>query len=109
FTTFTDVLTGPGIVWAEGNQHSCQRKFMNPVFSFSALRGFVPLFRRTIRRVQSIKEQEFADMTSTVMNIMPWLSRTTLDAIGEAGFGYQFHAIEKGNESKLARAYRDLL
>ncbi|KIJ43581.1 hypothetical protein M422DRAFT_253163 [Sphaerobolus stellatus SS14] len=104
-----ELVTGPGLAWAEGAQHARQRKLMNPAFSFSALRVFVPLFRETVRRaVDRIKETHFTEQSSTVMNFMPWLSRTTLDAIGEAGFGYQFHAIDKGNDSELARAYYNL-
>ncbi|KIJ43585.1 hypothetical protein M422DRAFT_169637 [Sphaerobolus stellatus SS14] len=111
FRVSMELVTGPGLAWAEGAQHSRQRKLMNPAFSFSALRGFVPLFRNTARRVGRIviKEDHLTGESSAVMNIMPWLSRITLDAIGEAGFGYKFHALEKGNGSKLAREYCDLM
>ncbi|KIJ31170.1 hypothetical protein M422DRAFT_267252 [Sphaerobolus stellatus SS14] len=104
-----EMLLGRGLVWAEGSQHSRQRKIMNPAFSFAALRGFVPLFRQTAQRaVNKIKDDIFLKSESSVVNIMQWLSLTTLDAVGEAAFGYQFHAIDKGNDSYLANAYQDL-
>ncbi|KIJ26121.1 hypothetical protein M422DRAFT_272863 [Sphaerobolus stellatus SS14] len=104
-----EMLLGRGLVWAEGTQHARQRKIMNPAFSFAALRGFLPLFRQTSQRaVNKIKEGTFAGSETKVVDIVQWLSLITLDAIGEAAFGYQFHAIQKGNESELANAYQDL-
>ncbi|KIJ48702.1 hypothetical protein M422DRAFT_247562 [Sphaerobolus stellatus SS14] len=105
-----ELTTGRGVTWAEGAQHLRHRKVMNPAFSFSALRAFVPIFRTTARRaVDRIKEKHFNGENSAVMNIMPWLSHIALDAVGEAGFGYQFHVIDDAKGSKLAGAYQDLL
>lgn len=42
-----------------------------------------------------------------VLEVSRWLSRVTLDVIGEAGFGYEFGALE-GKTSKLADAFSDL-
>ncbi|KIJ23530.1 hypothetical protein M422DRAFT_275874 [Sphaerobolus stellatus SS14] len=105
-----EMLLGRGLVWAEGSQHARQRKIMNPAFSFTALRGFLPLFRQTAQRaVNKLKDDKFAGAENKVINIMPWLSLITLDAIGETAFGYQFDAVQKGNESKLAAAYENLM
>ncbi|KAF8510880.1 cytochrome P450 [Hysterangium stoloniferum] len=104
------LTTGHGIVWAEGTQHARHRKIMNPAFSFGALRIFLPLFRHTSQRMVVSLEAELSksNRTSSVFDIMPWLSRTTLDAIGVAGFDYQFGAIEQGHTNKLAQAYDNL-
>ncbi|KIJ40565.1 hypothetical protein M422DRAFT_173549, partial [Sphaerobolus stellatus SS14] len=105
-----EMLLGRGLIWAEGPQHARQRKIMNPAFSFTALRGFLPLFRQTAQRaINKIKDDKFAGAETKVIDILPWLSLITLDAIGEAAFGYQFDAVQKGNESKLAAAYVNLL
>ncbi|KIJ48680.1 hypothetical protein M422DRAFT_247541 [Sphaerobolus stellatus SS14] len=105
-----ELTAGRGVTWAEGAQHSRHRKVMNPAFSFSALRVFVPIFRTTARRaVDRIKEKHFNGENSAVMNIMPWLSHIALDVVGEAGFGYQFHVLDNAKDSKLAGAYQDLL
>ena len=47
---------------------------------------------------------------SSRIDVLPWLARATLDVIGEAGFGYTFHALEaaaerRENENELARAF----
>ncbi|KIJ48669.1 hypothetical protein M422DRAFT_247528 [Sphaerobolus stellatus SS14] len=77
-----ELITGRGVTWAEG---------------------------RRLGAVDRIKEKHFNGENSAVMNIMPWLSHIALDAVGEAGFGYQFHVIDDAKGSKLAGAYQDLL
>ncbi|CDO70484.1 hypothetical protein BN946_scf184569.g27 [Trametes cinnabarina] len=44
------------------------------------------------------------------IDVLPWLSRATLDVIGEAGFGYHFQSLDgaaehRENESELAQAF----
>ena len=77
---------------------------MRPAFSFNALRVFLPLFQRTSQRVHSLfnscsgiisliyvmqlvnkLEESMAQngSTSLVLNIPSWLTRVTLDALGE--------------------------
>ena len=77
---------------------------MRPAFSLSALRGFLPFFQYTSQRVHSSFsscsgitilicvvqlvtkwEESMAQdgSTSLVLDIPAWLSRVTLDALGE--------------------------
>ncbi|GJJ11610.1 hypothetical protein Clacol_005845 [Clathrus columnatus] len=78
------IILGPGIVSAEGTQHARHRKILNPAFSFSALREFLPLFRQKASKlVNKLKEgMDSAAVDSNVVDLVPWLSRTTLDIIG---------------------------
>ncbi|KAF8509096.1 cytochrome P450 [Gautieria morchelliformis] len=101
---------GKGIVWAEGAQHSRHRKIMNPAFSYSALRGFLPLFHHTAQRTITKLKQYVHENggSSAVVDIPSWLARTTLDAIGIAAFDYQFGAIDEGSDNKLSNAYNNL-
>ncbi|KIJ27600.1 hypothetical protein M422DRAFT_271203 [Sphaerobolus stellatus SS14] len=95
----SEMLLGRGLVWAEGSQHARQRKIMNPAFSFAALRGFLPLFRRTAQRaVSKLKDDIFTGSDSKVVNIKPWLSLTTLDAIGEG----KYHSLPSDTNSMLS-------
>lgn len=47
---------------------------------------------------------EKRDKEEATLDIMPWLSRLTLDIIGVAGFGYEFDAIHQSG-NKLAAAF----
>ncbi|KAI0292841.1 cytochrome P450 [Multifurca ochricompacta] len=66
------------------------------------------------QRTPSPSTSDPSVVTSPVVDVLTWLARATLDAIGEAGFGYSFHSLpppgtdprttsESGNE--LARAF----
>ncbi|KAF8589231.1 PAH-inducible cytochrome P450 monooxygenase PC-PAH 1 [Ramaria rubella] len=104
------LTTGKGIAWAEGQQHLRHRKIMSPAFSFGALRVFLPLFRHTAQTLVA-RFKGFATQgggTLTVLDIPPWMARTTLDAVGAAAFDYQFRAIEEGAKNELSKAYNNL-
>ncbi|KIJ37322.1 hypothetical protein M422DRAFT_781867 [Sphaerobolus stellatus SS14] len=104
-----DMLFGRGIIWAAGSEHARQRKMMASSFTFSALRGYIPLFQQIAQRaVNRIKNDTFSKTTSEVVDIMHWLPLITLDIICEAGFGYQLNATEKGEESTLAAVSHNL-
>ncbi|KAF8593285.1 cytochrome P450 [Ceratobasidium sp. AG-I] len=42
---------------------------------------------------------------SRVIDVLPWLSRATLDIIGVAGFDYHFNSLEGDDEDELAKAF----
>ncbi|KZV76320.1 cytochrome P450 [Peniophora sp. CONT] len=102
---------GTGIVWADGDQHHRQRKIMNPAFSVPQLKSFLPLFLSYAEKlVQKWKEEEITPgngAVEPVVDVYSWLSRTTLDVIGEAGFGFQFGSLSN-KQSPLSQAYEGL-
>ncbi|KAG8707550.1 hypothetical protein FRC08_000429 [Ceratobasidium sp. 394] len=42
---------------------------------------------------------------TTVIDVLPWLSRATLDIIGAAGFDYHFNSLDGEDEDELAKAF----
>ncbi|KAF8499477.1 cytochrome P450 [Hysterangium stoloniferum] len=105
------IVTGRGLSWAEGAQHVRQRKVLNPAFSFASLRGFLPIFRHTAQRVSIMSYLDISQSgeVSTVVDIVPWMSRVTLDAIGAAVFDHQFGAIDQlEGEDNLSKAYKNI-
>ncbi|KAF8578884.1 PAH-inducible cytochrome P450 monooxygenase PC-PAH 4 [Ramaria rubella] len=98
--------TGRGIVWADGEQHARHRKIMNPAFSYSALKDFLPLFFDIAQKACTPRLHEEATKSS-LFDLTHWLARTTLDVIGAAAFGYQFNLVE-GAETELYKAYHNL-
>jgi hypothetical protein len=98
---------------------------MNPAFSSSALRGFLPLFFDIAQKVcqqpfnflnffpmlQMVnvwKATHHQDKASAVVDVSSWLTRTTLDIIGASGLGCSFNTIDGGG-SELYNAYHNLL
>ncbi|KZV76310.1 cytochrome P450 [Peniophora sp. CONT] len=105
------MIFGNGILWVHGEQHNRQRKIMNPAFSVPQLKSFLPLFLGYAEKlVQKWKEEEITPgngAVEPVIDVYSWLSRTTLDVIGEAGFGFQFGALDN-KRSELSAAYEGL-
>ncbi|OJA08713.1 hypothetical protein AZE42_07090 [Rhizopogon vesiculosus] len=104
------MLNGTGIVWADGEDHKRHRKVLLPGFGGPESKALLPLFKgcaeslsnKWIDIITNSKEQ------SAMLNIPAWLSRATLDAIGEAAFDFHFGSIDN-NENTLARAYSSMM
>ncbi|EPQ55433.1 cytochrome P450 [Gloeophyllum trabeum ATCC 11539] len=104
------ILNGMGLVAAEGDVHRRQRKVMLPAFGGPESKALFPVFKSISEDLVS-RWQELIDsseMGSTVVNAPRWLSRATLDAIGEAAFDYKFGALSE-EDSELKRAYNNIV
>ncbi|KAF8507406.1 cytochrome P450 [Gautieria morchelliformis] len=103
------LIVGPGILFAQGAEHARHRKIMNPAFSYSSLRLFVPIFRNISEKTVAKWKDAVAQSggLSTVIDIPSWLARTTLDAIGRAAFDHDFAAIDE-KEDELSVVYKNL-
>ncbi|KAK9478075.1 cytochrome P450 [Lipomyces japonicus] len=100
------VIIGNGLVFAEGDEHRQQKKALLPAFAYSHIKSFVPIFMNKCKLVM----QQFDDTVksgSQVFAILPYLSRLTLDAIGEASFGVNFNSINDGS-SELLKSYEKM-
>jgi cytochrome P450 len=132
-------IIGDGLVASEGERHARQRKIIAPAFAPGAIKDFagyiheqaailVNKFNWVIetdikRREGLLKEDvEIPGQTksdraynldksknATIIDTLFWLSRTTLDIIGEVGFNVQFNSIENGSKDTLAAAMANLI
>ncbi|GAA5831678.1 hypothetical protein JCM3766R1_004976 [Sporobolomyces carnicolor] len=121
------MILGKGVLFAEGDDHRRQRRIMQPAFSPAHIRALGPIFFEHAYKLREIwtnmvktgadDEKAFPDAETyeryrtgkrdkeeATLDIMPWLSRLTLDIIGVAGFGYEFDAIHQSG-NKLAAAF----
>ncbi|KAF8197990.1 cytochrome P450 [Pholiota molesta] len=109
-TEISRILMGRGLLWADADIHKRQRKVMLPGFGAPESKAFVPIFRRVGSELTSQWTDilaSSADQTA-VLNVASWLSRATMDSIGEAAFDYQFGALlNKDNE--FMKAYFGLM
>ncbi|GAA5968939.1 hypothetical protein JCM3765_002935 [Sporobolomyces pararoseus] len=121
------MILGKGVLFAEGDDHRRQRRILQPAFSPAHIRALGPVFFEYSYKLREIwrnlvktgadDEKAFAstesyedyrrkkeDKQEATLDIMPWLSRLTLDIIGYAGFGYTFDSLNR-TENKLATAF----
>jgi len=96
-----DRLIAQGVFSSEGKQWQHQREVLNPSFKYAKLRSLVPLFCETTSNlIDQIEKQGFANERKS-FDVRDWITRTTLDAIGKAGFGFNFNAVDHTNEGML--------
>ncbi|ORZ03932.1 cytochrome P450, partial [Syncephalastrum racemosum] len=90
---------GPNILLTEGHEWKKHRKIANPAFHRAMpVELFSKLTHRMLRAMQADMDQ------NGVIDIHDIMTRWTLEAIGKAGFGFDFGAIEDKN-SKWVRTY----
>lgn len=109
-TEISRVLMGRGLLWSDGEIHRRQRKVMLPGFGAPEAKSYVPIFRQVADQLCVKWEDLLAaapDQTS-VVDVPHWLTRATLDTIGQAAFDYNFNALEN-SENEFAESYFGLM
>ncbi|KAJ7478616.1 cytochrome P450 [Mycena galericulata] len=106
----TRMISGRGILWADGNDHKRHRKVMLPGFRTPETKALLPLYFSYAAQIGT-KWKDIIGATadqSAVLDITAWASRATLDAIGEAAFDYRFGAMED-EDNVVSRSYSNVL
>lgn len=100
-------ILGEGVLLAEGSEHVHQRKALSPGFSIGSIRALAPVFWKKALLLSKLWKDEMVAAGVTTMSIeaLEWLNRTTLDIIGEAGFGTDINSLENP-ETPIRQAYR---
>ncbi|KAH9941518.1 cytochrome P450 [Amylocystis lapponica] len=106
---FSRMFLGRGIAWAQGDDHKRHRKVLTPAFGNIESRGMMPIFRKVADRMCQHWKSVITDghSDSNEIEVSKWLSRATLDAIGEAAFNYEFGSMED-SDNTLARSYSNM-
>ncbi|KAJ7866939.1 cytochrome P450 [Mycena olivaceomarginata] len=102
----TDML-GNGLLAVEMEEHKRQ----NPAFGVPQLRELTGIFNQKSAQLRDIWSQQIGhESDSSRIDVFAWLRKATLDIIGEAGFNYQFNAMEpKNQKNALDQALTQLL
>ena len=100
-------ILGEGVLLAEGSEHVHQRKALAPGFSISAIRALTPVFWQKSLLLSKLWKEEMneAKLVTKSFEVLEWLNRTTLDIIGQAGFGTDINSLENP-ETPIREAYR---
>jgi hypothetical protein len=90
---------------------------LNPVFSTSNMRELLPIIQTISHQLKSAlvsnlsarSEHDHARQRESVeVDVLPWLSRSSLDCICEGVLGYHSAALDTGNEDEYTDALRML-
>ncbi|KAJ7187843.1 cytochrome P450 [Mycena filopes] len=98
----TRILTGPGLGWADGENHSRQRKINSPAFGMAQTRAYVPIYQSYANKVGRMLSTEWKEKlgsdSSLVVDTPSYFTRFFLDVIGEVAFDYQFGATDNAHD-----------
>ncbi|KAG7448514.1 cytochrome P450 [Guyanagaster necrorhizus] len=100
----TRLVAGKGIIWADTDDHKRQRRVILPAFGASETKALLPYFSEFAALLVSKWKEIIGVGSSATLDMPSWMSRTTLDVIGQAAFDYQFHALED-KDSLLRQAF----
>lgn len=117
---FLSIILGEELVVVEGDLHRFQRKHATPAFSFRHIKDLYPIFwSKAVEMSRSIAsemhghaEPVWSDKQSKhlqgVVEINHWSNKATMDIIGVAGLGRDFHAL-KNPDDELLKNYEEIL
>ncbi|KAF6751337.1 cytochrome P450 [Ephemerocybe angulata] len=101
-------ILGKQLTGTVGDHHRKQRKMLNPVFSIAHMREMTPIFYSIGRKLrESIGQQVSND--GNEIDLLPWMTRSALELIGQSGFGYSFDNLDVGGEEHaFARSAKNI-
>lgn len=100
-------VLGDGLIVSEGEIHKFQRKHVMPAFSFRHIKDLYPMMWRKSLALNDALTKDIVK-EGKELDVYSWSSRVTLDIIGIAGMGQEFHALNN-NSSELVNLYEELL
>ncbi|KAJ7901734.1 cytochrome P450 [Mycena olivaceomarginata] len=100
-------LIGCGMLSAEGQVHKRQRRVALPAFSGQNMRSLVDISFKKGIQLRDAWVDVLGSTTSARIDVCQFLSRTTFDVIGLAGFDYNFNSI-RDETNELFIAYKDM-
>ncbi|KAJ7343735.1 cytochrome P450 [Mycena albidolilacea] len=103
-------LLGKGILSVELEEHKRHRRALNPAFGIAQIRILTEIFVEKADLLREVWARQVAEQNGEArIEVLSWLRRMTLDVIGQAGFNYQFDALEaKGQPNELNQVFTEL-
>ncbi|KAI6096139.1 cytochrome P450 [Pisolithus sp. B1] len=103
-------INGKGIAWACGDAHKRQKRIILPAFGAPHSETFLKASKESAERLCAkwMDVVSGTDDERAVVDMYEWLSRATLDVIGQAAFGVYFGCLDDPNHI-LVRSYRNTI
>ncbi|KAJ6605399.1 cytochrome P450 [Mycena vulgaris] len=103
-------LLGRGILGVELDEHKRHRRVMNPAFGSAQIRVVTEVFVEKAIQLRDIWAGKIAQENGKAqIDVLSGVRRMTLDVIGQAGFNYDFDALErKGKPNELNEVFTQL-
>ncbi|KAK7038502.1 cytochrome P450, partial [Favolaschia claudopus] len=94
-TGANDRLVGEGLLGVEGDAHRRQRRIMNPAFGSAQIRSLMSVFLEKSVEMRDLWMRGMNDdsKAATRIDVLDWLTKVTLDIIGQAGFDIHFNSV----------------
>ncbi|KAG8233347.1 hypothetical protein J437_LFUL010897 [Ladona fulva] len=94
---------GTGLLTSSGEKWFLHRKLLTPSFHFKILEDFIPMF---IERSSSMIEKLSNQVKSgNAINVVPIISRSTLDMICESAMGIKLDHADKAQQDYISAIY----
>ncbi|CCL99751.1 uncharacterized protein FIBRA_01773 [Fibroporia radiculosa] len=107
FRMTNNFVFGPGLLSTIGETHRKQRKLLNPAFSTNHMRSILPIFYGVAHRLRDAISTQVKNGPEEV-DILNWMSRTSLELIGQGGLGYSFDPLTENVQNEYGNAVKDL-
>ena len=105
---FLRPLLGDGLVFLEGDDHRFGRKNTQPAFYTQQIHDLYPMmWSKAQEMIDVIRKTTEPESESGKVEIVRWATRVSLDIIGMAGLGHDFHSLTDAKD-KLAGDYEEL-
>ncbi|KAF8302626.1 cytochrome P450 [Clavulina sp. PMI_390] len=112
FVPLIERLLGKSIAWAEGEDHRRMAKALAGCFSGERVRGMADVVGECAEKLSESLRSHIAAESSegnegTLMNVIGWPSRATLDIIGKIGFDHDFQCGESREAKEIIRLWKE--
>ncbi|KAJ6517590.1 cytochrome P450 [Mycena vulgaris] len=100
-------LLGRGLLGVELDEHKHHRRVLNPAFAGTQISAVTEVFVDKAVELRDIWAGQLKQESGGArIEVLSWLRRMTLDVIGQAGFNYEFNALDtKGKPNELNDAF----
>ncbi|EJT99563.1 cytochrome P450 [Dacryopinax primogenitus] len=109
---FLRLVTGEGLIWADGSDHVRQRRLLSPAFNPVFIKSLAPKFASCVSKLVKVWHRQLDTSENTEIyvevNAHHWMELLNMESLGITAFGLTFGTME-GDNHPLQTAYAGML